>query len=47
MSQKEKMFFIKLLLNILKQNFLTYDWFCADGSHIGADNPDIYYPNIL
>ena len=26
--------FIKFLLNTLKLNFLTYDWFCADGSHM-------------
>ena len=26
--------FVKYLLNILKLNVLTYDWFCADGSHI-------------
>jgi len=25
---------IKFLLNIWKLNFPTYDWFCADGSHI-------------
>jgi len=25
--------FIKLSLNILKLNFPTYDWFCADGSN--------------
>jgi len=27
------MTFIKFLLNILKLNFSTYDWLCADGSH--------------
>jgi len=25
---------IKLLLNNLKLNFPTYNWFCADGSHL-------------
>jgi len=29
----EKVPFINLWLNILKLIFLTYDWFCADGSH--------------
>lgn len=26
--------FVKSLRNILKLNFLTYDWLCADGSQI-------------
>jgi len=34
MYQLEKMHFIMFLLNILKLNFPTYNWFCADGSHI-------------
>ena len=34
MYQLEKMTFIRFLLKILKLNFLTYDWFCADGLHI-------------
>ena len=34
MYQLEKMSFIWTLLNILKPNFQTYNWFCADGSHI-------------
>ena len=33
MYQLEKMSFRRFLLNILKLNFPTYDWFCADGSH--------------
>jgi len=34
MYQLEKMTFIGFLLNILKPNFQTYDWFCADWSQI-------------
>jgi len=33
MLQLEKCL-IWFLLNILKSNFATCDWFCADGSHI-------------
>jgi len=34
MYQYEKMLFMWLLLNILKPNFPTCDWFWADGSQI-------------
>ena len=34
MYQLEKMPLIGFLLNILKLNFATYDWFWTDGSHI-------------
>ena len=32
MNQLEKMTFVKFLLNILKLNFPTYNWFCVDRS---------------
>jgi len=34
MYQLEKMPVIGFLLNILKQNFATYDWFWTDGSQM-------------
>ena len=34
MYQLEKVPFMYFLLIILKPNFPTYDWFCADGSHM-------------
>jgi len=42
MFQLEKMPLIWLLLNILKQNFATCDWFSGDESHM--DN-NINYKN--
>ena len=38
MCQLEKIPLIWLLLNILKPNFATCDWFWTDGSHITEES---------
>jgi len=35
----DKMAVVKVLLNTLKLNFPSYDWLCANGSHIYARAP--------
>jgi len=45
MFQLEKMPLVWFLLNILKSNFATYDWFWADESHILYSNTPFYAAN--
>src|SRR6218665_938017 len=43
----EKMPVITFFLNILTQNFPTYDWFCADGSHTSNEQATVEYNTMI